>query len=86
MITMRNASTSKIWFSATIAVTPRLRTQQPHGRNQKPADKHAPEKGKRNTRDTSDIAYPRMRRMYRAFISPDQFSAINGFPCGLKKV
>ena len=26
-------------------------------------------KGQKETRDTSDIAYPRMRRMYRAFIS-----------------
>lgn len=26
-------------------------------------------KGQKETRDTSDIAYPRMRRMHRAFIS-----------------
>ena len=47
-------------------------TQQPHGRNQQPADKHAhaeKAKGQKETRDTSDIAYLRMRRMHRAFIS-----------------
>ena len=45
------------------------RTQQPHGRNQQTSRQTRTEKGQKETRDTSDIAYPRMRRMYRAFIS-----------------
>ena len=32
-------------------------------------NKHTHRKGQKETRDTSDIAYPRMRRMHRAFIS-----------------
>ena len=37
---MRNANTSKIWFSATIAVTPGLVPSNPRSQS-KPANKHA---------------------------------------------